>query len=543
MIAGYLARPGSTRPAAVEEPLRCRAPAVRVTDSKARLGRGHDPLGCHSTIELVPDRMVLSRGVLGGRSMYYAYNERRAVAASRLATVVDALDGRPRIDEQALLDAVVFGSIPAGRTLYRGIARVKNRQRVTLELGGTAHATTIPLPVIVEDTRSAEALAELLWDVLLATVDRCSEGARTVAVLAGGGLDSSGLLAAAVATSRGASPRDVINVCMSFAAEGDDRPYHRDLVRALGIVPIRLDPTETAPELPEDFAWDGWPYLMPSMPLDFAMHRAAVEHGATTVLTGAGGDRLLAGDMRYLAHVGDRGLGRSIRDALRIKVPWDASATDRVMSFIVRPWVKRRLPSWLTARILYRELLRDADWLGPVGRERLRATAEERARHRLAPRTAEERYHDSVDDEEWSDLSDLRTQLEAATGCEREDPYMTEPLVRLLSSIPPAVMCDGDWHRGLFRRALRGRVPDSIRFRNDKSFFEPALAAMTRTPGTQRMIRDLMDAEALHRLGIVDAARFRRAAQALLAAPERAVALWCPVWQTLAAEAFARRHG
>jgi hypothetical protein len=148
-------------------------------------------------------------------------------------------------------------------------------------------------------------------------------------------------------------------------------------------------------------------------------------------------------------------------------------------------------------------------------------------------------------------FADAGGQFVSATGCICPDIYHDPEVVTFLARVDPLVANLGGEERGLYRLAMKGVLPESLRTRQDKAMFEPAIARAALAGDGLATMRELSSLSALSSLGLVDVDRFRPEADACLAAVSRGmgggadlmVYRWEPFWRTLAAEAFARQWG
>ncbi|MBV9947650.1 MAG: hypothetical protein JOZ69_12425 [Myxococcales bacterium] len=142
-------------------------------------------------------------------------------------------------------------------------------------------------------------------------------------------------------------------------------------------------------------------------------------------------------------------------------------------------------------------------------------------------------------------------QFAASTGCHPVDVFRDPDFVRFMLELDPVLLSDGHEHRGLYRRAMKGLLPEALRTRRDKAFFEPAIAAAGVAAGALDALRDLSSLEDLATRGLADPAAFRPTgddALAILGRGARAEAgpgddRVQELWQLLSAEAFLRQHG
>ena len=507
--------------------------------------------GSGATLALDPaGDLIAVRGSLGGRSLYTTrFADGAWGVCSQLEPLVRASDGPLALDVDRLASfALAIQDPHVDRTPFREIRRVPPCTAVHLSADG-ARARTRPRRTLGPLEGTPEELGEELWRRLERAVAARVGDAKHVGVMVGGGVDSSGLLAAAVAHARGASAAEVTAIAIDFDARSSDQPYLKALAADLGIEPVRLPPSDAAPWYEDSLVLDAQPYIVTSGPLEQMVYRQARAIGADMLLTGCFADEILAGELRALAEEARHGAPiRAIRSAMRLALPWPTTRRERVANYVVRPLVKPLVPRWLTARIAARNARSDEayfPWAKGRMREALRDLRDWSIEQR-APRTPTERFERFERSQVFADCADGRTQIEAATDMSRVDVYADEDILDLVARVRPSVLCHEDMHRGLFRVALRGKVPESLRTRLDKSWFEPAFAEVVRAAGGFDTLGDLWDVRSLDALDIVDAARFRDETRVLRDNPDdgslRVAELWSAVTQTLACEAFVRRY-
>ena len=239
--------------------------------------------------------ILVRRGVDHG-PIFHATQNGKTLISRKLAPLVESLSPRPSIDLEAFA-TWLRPPLPEDleRTPYRGVFRVPAHHQVTLNPNGKRTLVELPTNLASLDAiEPAEAVRELSVR-FVAAVRRHIENRQRVAVFVSGGVDSSAVLAATVALARGASRPEVEAIAIHFGAEGDDRPYLRDLTKALGLVPIRMSPSSGGPHVLETLVVDGTPLGSAPMALRAALLKRARESGAEVALTGDGGDFLLDG--------------------------------------------------------------------------------------------------------------------------------------------------------------------------------------------------------------------------------------------------------
>jgi hypothetical protein len=128
------------------------------------------------------------------------------------------------------------------------------------------------------------------------------------------------------------------------------------------------------------------------------------------------------------------------------------------------------------------------------------------------------------------------------------DVFRDPDLIELVAQIDPSLLTHGDIYRGLYRLAMRGVIPESVRMRPDKAFVQPAVAAAALAAGAEGDLLDLAPLKALAAEDLVEPAAFRPIFERWMRALRRgerpdsdpADAQWYQVWQLLSAEAFLR---
>lgn len=418
------------------------------------------------------------------------------------------------------------------RTIFEGVLRAPPDATLSLRADGphvTPRTRTIEL-----STESPVEAADRIWRALVDSVKKAIGSATRVAVLAGGGIDSSAVLAAALATKKKERPGiEVEAIALDFGGVGDDRPYMRELERALGIRVTRVAPEEAGSTLLATLGMRDLPGWSWSLPTDLAMLRRARSLGADVVLTGLGGDDVFEGTPRSLADDLLRGDPRALSRAARLRSSPESPA-GRILRHVLRPIAGRALsPSMRTAR-RRRAHAAAHPWAGPVLREYLN---EESIRWRPASLASPSDRFDSIAKAGYlADGVELCEELARLAGVRLEHPLLDERLNRIAAAQPPSTLLHGDRLRGLFRLALRGYVPEAVRLRPTKAFFLEAWRDSLRAAGGFEALRDLSFPEECARLGLVDAERFARDLVHL----EKDDVTWTMLWPVLGMEGFLR---
>ncbi len=505
------------------------------------LREGH-ARGCFAAVQLDEGGLLVARGRVGGRAMYWAREGSVVLASTRLPVLVRALDARPALDAMRLAE-LAAGDMHArpSATSFTGVQRLVSGQLLRVGAGGAVTSTTLPPPSLSPLTGKPDELAHALRDEIFATVRRSIDGLGRVAVLAGGGVDSSALLAAVVALVRGGTAKEVLALSLHFAGRGDDRPYMNELAKALGLLPVRVSPGTFARFVGPSLVVDGQPYASPMGGWELGFLDLAREKGADVLLSGTGGDELFDGDPRCFALQALRGhFVSAARAAVRLRVPWTSSRLQRLYEFVLRPIAVHAVPRQIRRVVRRRRVgSRGVPWAGPLIREVLRRPMPEPVGD-FGPRTPTE-FFTRISDSKWAlEVSEAQCSIDAQAGCATRTPFRDEALISFVARLPAESLLRGGYLRGLFREAFAGLVPERVRLRTDKADFETAIEDMHAPIGGRGAFPELASLRALEGLGVVRSAAFRQSFDAFIRG-EIDHEGWHSLWPLLSLEAFARQ--
>jgi asparagine synthetase B (glutamine-hydrolysing) len=456
----------------------------------------------------------------------YEFRAKGRASTSRLEAIVRAGD---ELDLDTL-GARLLVRAPArpGATAWKGI-------------DASVRSPSIPSARDVEPPSTERHAVLRLREELTAAVERSLEGVRRVAVMAGGGLDSSGLLALAVEWAEKDATRSVFAVAMDYDTPGDDRPYMRALEQHLDCEVLRVTPEQAAPQmraLREGI--DAAPLTWPTAPFEIETLERARQNGAERCLNGVAGDGLFDGAPSALSAMARRG---DVLGALRAATQLEGFdiPRSRALSWIARPMLARAEPHAVRRRRL-RGLLRTPSWAGPRLSRIIEHQRDVFVAHAMMPReTGADRFAAAQAAPDLEYIGWLRHQEEIASRLPRRDPYLDPTLRRFVLSLPPEWLLHGGKRRGLYREAIRELVPDVIYRRTSKADTEPGIVRVVDAAGGVASLRDLARVRRLADLGLVEPRAFARLFDELAADPTRSWD-WATVFAVLAVEAFVLRH-
>lgn len=442
-------------------------------------------------------------------------------------------DKRVDLDELADFVAGQAGGGTHERTVYRGVTRMRAQTRRSFgEKGARVEALPAPRP---PELRAEHLLTDVV-ELLKAAVARSCGSASRIALPLSGGLDSSGVLA----MLRELGHRPIV-FSMDFEGTPDDRPHVAAIERFLGEPIVRFSPLELAQYVATLLTKLTQPTSLPNTAFELGCAEKARSLGAEMWLTGLGGDDTLSGNMAdYAGELVSSPL-RTVLGTLDMRVPWSISPRVRLQHWLVEPLLPRpvaRLMAQRRARI-YRSFF---PFAGPRLSSALRLYDEVHTNELPGVADPEARFAHVADARWVADGEESRQDVEALTGVPRSDPWMDGPLVAALARLPVSTLESCGLHRGLYRRALAGRIPESVRTRLDKGAADPFIATMMEAAGGFDLLAPYMDFGALADTGMIEPRALASWIEGIRGAPRffSSKPFWT-LWRLVAAEAFLRQ--
>ena len=499
-------------------------------------------------IRLTPASLCITASPLPQYPVYYyrSPDDSVLIACSELAPLrrVAPAGG---LDVGRIVALLASQDAEPGATVFRGLRRLRAGERVCADQHGIHFATSLPHAGGSYLRSRPRDLAVELRARVNAAVARAIDGASRIAVFAGGGLDSSGVLALALAQVRGARGKHLEAIAQLWTAPGDDGPYLAELERALGIVAVRVQARDAAPWFAQSLCIDAQPQSSGLACGEMQLWATGLARGAEVALSGHGGDLVFGGEVAFGPLVAPRSVFHAVINALRLQVPWRASSLHRLNYWVARPLLRAAAPaSWLRAR---RRRRARRPWMTSRFLDALEPLID--VEPRATPVTPNEWMSFFCEHPRFAELSISWGQIASVTGTAPVDVYRDVEIVRFIAQTDPAVRSHGHLFRGLYRLAMHGILPEAVRLRPDKAIGEPLVGEAAVSADARGLLEDLSSLQHLASLGLVEPERFRAPFAAwlsnLLDGPrpiaEPTYEPWHSAWQLLSVEAFLRTSG
>jgi asparagine synthase (glutamine-hydrolysing) len=424
-------------------------------------------------------KLLLARDIMGIRPLYYAEIQKTFLAASEIKSILAYPGFQTGPDDDALADLLLAGDpYERERTCFAGISRVLPGHTVVVtpeKIRSFQHWD-------FDTTRqirygSFEEYAERLRALFEQAVRRRLRSSHPVAVMVSGGLDSSAILCQAESLKKaGASVAPCVGMSMTFpeSKDADERRYLSDIeshcklsIQRLAFSRLQFVDLENSTwisELPE-LSWDATSELM----------RVATESGCRVVLDGYYGDQMLA-SASYLVDLA-RGfqwvqLNRELAEWGR----WMAEVDPAVMKNELRWILLQGMVPYKLVRTVRRHRgmteARQPAWYTRPFRERAfrRYVTSRRAPRRFGSYYAQTGY-DFLNARTRLNTVEIDSKIGAAQSLEKSYPFMDRDLIEFLLATPGHIVNRNGVPKALFREAMKGVLPESIRLRNWKGDF------------------------------------------------------------------------
>ncbi len=414
-------------------------------------------------------KLTLARDFFGIKPLYTARFDGGLAFASEIKALLGLPGLRRRVQPERLYTYLRYGISDFGdRTFFEGISQIPAGHAVDLSLDGPGNPVPEPYWQPPAERRGTgltfEQAAEELRHRFLESVRWHLRSDVPIGSALSGGIDSSAIVMAMRHLDRGAQLH-----AFSYVAEdpGASEEKWIDLVSTAAgatLHKVRLGPADLTSDLDVIAATQDEPFVSSSIYAQYRVFKAARDAGIKVLLDGQGADELLAGYDQYLGHraatLVRQGRWRDARRLLKNRKGYHRLGellTPPAAQGLLRALAGEQLmPSWLNGRWFQergvsgralREKVDDPSMTGELHRSMTRTTLPMLLR--------------------FEDRNSMAHSLESRV------PFLTPSLAEFLASLPEEYLISSDGtSKAVFRRALRGIVPDEVLDRRDKIGFE-----------------------------------------------------------------------
>lgn len=482
-------------------------------------------------------QLFLARDRIGIKPLYYGQFGQRFVFASELKAILALPEVSRELNWRSLDHLFTTMTTPATESIIAGVHKLEPAHTLVCTRQGSLRKKRYWRVRFEPDYRRgeqdtiAELHARLEESVNLHRVSDVPVGA-----LLSGGVDSSAVVAVMARLS--GTPVKTFSIGFSERSH-DESAYARQVAAFLGTEHHELIMQPDAVATVEDFAWHmDEPFGDVSALPTFAVSRLAARQ-LKVVQSGDGGDELFAGYDRYLVEASERR-----RDAIPGIVRGALGGVGCLM------------PEGMKGRNFLRHL-------ALTGMERCRDSGtllREDARRKLFRREILEQIaaQDDASGETWPELqpgADWLSQLQRqdlegylpldvltkvdrmsmANSLEVRVPLLDHKFVEFAATIPPEWRLHERETKYIFKKALRGLLPDDVLYRRKQGFGVP-IGAWFRTH-LGAMVRDLLLSDASMSARFVNRDYVRR----IMTLHERGRGMDLQLWTLVSFELWCRQ--
>lgn len=419
-------------------------------------------------------RLLLGRDRLGIKPLYYAETAEGLIFASEIKPILQSSDIRRTLDWESVGHLLTFLATPSSQSIVSGVSKLEPARTAIASEGQPLRINRYWNVRFEPDERSTEGeLVERLRALLDEAVKVHRVSDVPVGAFLSGGVDSS----AVVATMARQHPDRIKTFSIGFEeASFDELQYARDVAARFGTEHYDLVLRPDVVRIVEDLTWYlDEPFGDTSAIPTFMVSKLAAEH-VKVVLSGDGGDEVFAGYDRYVVEEKERRFDQIPRPLRRLAGSVGSSLPDgatgkRFLQHLALDGAQRYLDASMLFRASELERLLTPDAFNEIARHNFHARV-------LASLPEHSDWLASV---QTFDLNaylpqDILTKVDRMTmahSLEARPPLLDHHLVEFAATIPQRLRLQNGTTKYLFKKALRGILPDPIIDRRKQGFAVP----------------------------------------------------------------------
>jgi len=453
-------------------------------------------------LDLQGKKLLLARDRLGVKPLYYYLTADKLVFASEIKTILVGSQQRFPLNYRLINANLVQNLLDIDdETFFLGINKLTPAHFAVIDLMKDQLTLEFKrfwdIPTRTEQPRNVESFIEELREVFLDAVRLRLRSDVPVGALLSGGVDSSSIVGAMHHNLGRKSGNWKLLSTVSRDRRFDESPFIDSVSNHFGIPvhKVELDFTpQQALELLEQVTWfNDEPVGSFSNVAHYLLMQKAKDLGITVILTGQGGDELLAGYIKYTGFY-IQWLLRQKRYQAAFRILWDSYRQGTVARQFSIAEAKRYVP------VLAR---RQLDVRGP----RLRGYPFISLGLRPGMSVNERQI---LDLKRYSIPVLLHTEDRMSMAVSREIrvPFLDYRLIEMLVPLQMEFKIRAGWNKWVFRKAMEPFLPREVIWRRDKqSFVNPQSEWLKHelreqveryfTPDAEMFRRNLVDRENL----------------------------------------------
>ena len=241
-------------------------------------------------------QLFLARDRVGIKPLYYYWDNWTFLFASELKAIIQDPEVERVIDPQAIDDFLTYLYIPAPKTIYKKIRKLKPGHTLTISPQGMHEEEYWDISFQIQNGQSEEEMAVSLLEKLRESIDIRLISDVPLGAFLSGGIDSS----AVVGIMAGLMDSPVVTSSIGFQEDGFDELYYaKKIAEKYQTRAYEKIVKANAAKILDDLVWHfDEPFADSSMVPTFYVSQVAREN-VTVCLSGDGGDENFVGYRRY----------------------------------------------------------------------------------------------------------------------------------------------------------------------------------------------------------------------------------------------------
>jgi asparagine synthase (glutamine-hydrolysing) len=405
-------------------------------------------------------RLLLSRDRLGVKPLYYTVTKDAFFVASEVKGILAATNRRFRLNKDTVARHLIQALVSTTNdTIFEDIVSLPAATYAEIDLN-RPHAFEISPksfwihPFKRPDNRQNDVSPSDFRELFLDAVALRLRSDVPVGITLSGGIDSSSILAAAVASGK-AKTLNAFSVVSADPAASEE-PFIDLMASHSGLTPTKFVASDDPIALWNDIPATSWFFDQPLCNLSHVAHRRllkyAGEAGSVVLLTGQGSDEQLGGYNKFLYFY-------LVHNARRFRLLQNATM---IAGCVVNRTILNEFRWGEASRYIGRQLHSSSQQL--LGPALLDATL------------ADTGYAGSYEEREWLDQTSLslpmlltvEDRMSMSHSLEMRVPFLDYRVVEFLARTPTYQKLKNGWTKHILRTAMEAMLPPQIAWRRDK---------------------------------------------------------------------------
>src|SRR2546425_2071586 len=493
-------------------------------------------------------RLLLAIDRMGIRGLYFRREDDRLLFASRASAIRAVQHGPVEVNPSAVLQFLLFSAVPAPLAIDRGLEKLEPGTLVAFEHGTLFRQRYWDLEYPENKDRSVAHWSGELREGMRTAVHHHLEGCsqQDTGCYLSGGTDSSSVVAFVSEKHRPAQ-----SFSIAFEEAGfSEIEFARTTVRRFQTNhhEKRLTPQDATGALEKIIAYYDEPFANSSTVGSYHCALLAQQSGVGTLLAGDGGDELFGGNARYaqdkyfaIYHLLPDWLRRRVVEPIVGLLPLNESKLSLPRKYVRRANIPnpRRILSYGFFLSLPPQEIFEADFLQQVGPESWLAIPKAHFSHAKASSELNRiLYLDMKMTLADNDLRKVSGTAELA-GVRVRYPLLDDRLAELSGRIPATLKLKGFEKRYIFKRAMKGILPEKVLYKKKHGFGVPVALWLLQDRRMRELTQDLMHDSRTRQRGYFCTGFFDRLTSLHKEQPNYYGEI---VWYVLALELWHRQH-